>query len=163
METENIKITDSSLKTVVKSAMRNGTGNSLFGNFPVNASSLSFLKVDVLKEPSTAATLATITTRTLTTTKISIPNKTRTPISFTQTIATTMTSATAGITSITTTNIPSTVVTTTTNGTNPEHKTEQSTDTTEGRNKLSYASPELTSSSDILSSDKPTTGKLLED
>lgn len=159
METENIKISDSSLKTVVKSAMRNGTGNSLFGNFPVNASSLSFLKVDVLKEPSTAATLATITTRTLTTTKISILNKTR----ITQTIATTMTSATAGITSITTTNIPSTVVTTTTNETNPETKPEQSTDTTEGRNKLSYASPELTSSSDILSSDKPTTGKLLED
>lgn len=159
METENINITDSSLKTVVKSAMRNGTGNSLFGNFSVNASSLSFLKIDVLKEPSTAATLATITTRTLTTTKTSIPNTTRTPISFTQTIATTKTSATAGITPTTTTNIPSTVVTTSTNETNPNTNLEQSTKTSEGRNKLPYASPELTSSCDFLSSDKPTTTK----
>lgn len=169
MESENKKITNSSLITVVKSAMRNdtATGKILFGNFSVKESSLSFSKVDVLKEPSTAATLATIATRTLTTTKTSIPSKASTPIEFTQTIATTNTSAKTGITSTTTANIPTRTIsisstddTNNTNETNPETiKPEHSSVTTEGRN----ASTELTSSAASMPiSEKPATGKLRE-
>lgn len=139
LESENKKITNSSLKTVVKSAMGIDTaaGKILFGNFPVKASSLSFSTVDVLKELSTAATMATITTRTLTTTKTSIPNKASTPITFTQTIAATNTSARTGITSTTTANIPTPTIsisstddTNNTNETNPETKPGQSSETT---------------------------------
>lgn len=172
LESENKKITNSSLKTVVKSAMRNDTaaGKILFGNFFVKASSLSFSTVDVLKELSTAATLATITTRTLTTTKTSIPNKASTPITFTQTLAATNTSARTGITSTTTANIPTPTIsisstddTNNTNETNPETKPGQSSETTKGKNNLPYASTELIfSGASILSSEKLTRGKLLK-
>nr|XP_019930579.1 probable serine/threonine-protein kinase nek3 isoform X2 [Crassostrea gigas] len=164
LESENKKITNSSLKTVVKSAMRNDTaaGKILFGNFFVKASSLSFSTVDVLKELSTAATLATITTRTPTTTKTSIPNKASTPITFTQTLAATNTSARTGTTSTTTANIPTPTIsisstddTNNTNETNPETKPGQSSETTEvnttrkpGTSTTSYGRASTVSTSD---------------
>lgn len=77
MEAESKKISEQSLKTVCKKETGDVNGTMNLGNICVLPSSLSFTKIEVLKEPSTSATLAIMTTKMLTTTNNVYLHKTR--------------------------------------------------------------------------------------